>query len=146
MSLSGSKGAGKESVCSVQLSSSGTTKAIRFTPCRYFYCTARLKAHWHAIHLCPCRIKHLQQVKGILFKNRCCMLPSSSACWGTDPHAILFSIGGYCGCMGLRGEWVGEAWEFIAKKKSSRELWGVSACVCACTNLCITAKEKEAAR
>lgn len=102
MSYSESKGAGKESVCMVQLSSSGTTKAIRSVPCRYLYCTTKGKHSGTVIHLCWCGIKRLQLGKGILYRNKRCTLPTATLCLLRHRPTILLSIGGYCSCTGLK--------------------------------------------
>lgn len=102
MSYSESKGAGKESVCMVQLSSSGTTKAIRSVPCRYLYCTTKGKHSGTVIHLCWCGIKRLQLGRGILYRNKRCTLPTATLCLLRHRPTILLSIGGYCSCTGLK--------------------------------------------
>lgn len=102
MSYSESKGAGKESVCTVQLSSSATTKAIRSVPCRYLYCTAKGKHCGTVIHLCQCGIKCLQLGRGILCRNKCCTLPTASLCLLRHRPTVLLSTGAYCGCTGLK--------------------------------------------
>lgn len=102
MSYSESKGAGRESVCTVQLSSSAPTKAIRSVPCRYLYCTAKGKHSGTVIHLCRCGIKCLQLGRGILYRNKCCTLPTVPPCLLRHRLTILLSTGAYCGCTGLK--------------------------------------------
>lgn len=86
----------------VQLSSSGTTKAIRSVPCRYLYCTTKGKHSGTVIHLCWCRIKRLQLGRGILYRNKRCTLPTATLCLLRHRPTILLSIGGYCSCTGLK--------------------------------------------
>lgn len=86
----------------VQLSSSGTTKAIRSVPCRYLYCTTKGKHSGTVIHPCWCGIKRLQLGRGILYRNKRCTLPTATLCLLRHRPTILLSIGGYCSCTGLK--------------------------------------------
>lgn len=49
-----------------------------------------------------CGIKCLQLGRGILYRNKCCTLPTASLCLLRHRPTILLSIGGYCSCTGLK--------------------------------------------
>lgn len=127
----------------MQLSLSGTTKAIRFIPCRYLYCTAQLKAQWHVIHLYHCGIKRLQQVRGILFKNRCCILPTVSLHAEAQTHNPILNRW-LLRLQGIKGRMRGRSFEIhCQKEKSSKELWDASACVHACVHQLMHKDKRE---